>query len=61
MEAIIAAVVTVVIQLLTAGYVYGKLTNEVSNHKSDIQELRLEVNDHETRISRLEGAKEVIH
>jgi len=55
--ALLALLVTVIIQLLIAVFVYGKLTNEVSGHKSWLMNLDKKVDNHETRISFIEGAK----
>lgn len=55
--ALVALAITVAVNLLTAAYVYGKLTNEVSGHKGWLTNLEKKVDNHETRISFIEGAK----
>jgi hypothetical protein len=56
LSTLVIAGVTIILQLIIASYTYGKLTNEVVNLKSNAKDVNKQVDDHETRISRLEGA-----
>jgi hypothetical protein len=54
----------IVVQLLVAAYVYGKLAEKTANHASDIADLQKDSDVHWTvtnrqgeRISKLEGAR----
>lgn len=52
---IIAAGIGVLINLATAAYVYGKLTQSVSGHEKRLDAHSLRLDDHGERISTLEG------
>lgn len=51
----IELVFTVLIQLLAATYVYGRLTERVARHAKRIDILENTSSNHEQRISRIEG------
>ena len=46
--------IAVAVNLLTAAYVYGKLTQSVSDHERRLGKTEVKLDDHETRITRLE-------
>jgi F0F1-type ATP synthase membrane subunit c/vacuolar-type H+-ATPase subunit K len=48
--------VTVLSQGFAAAYVYGKLTQSVTDQRKQTDKLETKVDGHETRISHLEGA-----
>lgn len=55
-QTVILVAAPILIQLLTAAYVYGKLTSEVSTVKTTAATLAVKVDSHETRIAHIEGA-----
>jgi hypothetical protein len=59
--AIVAAAFSVIVQVAGIAYVYGKLTSKVSTHDKFIAVLDAKVDEHETRISHIEGAQELVH
>jgi hypothetical protein len=52
---LIGAGVVVLINLLTASYVYGKLTQTVATHETRLNAHSGRLDDHTERISNLEG------
>ncbi len=56
--ALIVAVVTSQNQKKTAMFYYGKLTEKVDGQEADIKELRTAKDEHEKRISHVEGVLE---
>jgi hypothetical protein len=54
---LLVALLTTIGQKKTASFYYGKLTEKVDGHSADIKKLEVKTDNHETRISHLEGAK----
>ena len=48
-------VITALIQIAAASYVYGKLTQQVADHGRRLTELEASNADHERRLSHIEG------
>jgi len=48
---------TLVIQAFVAIYVYGRLTERVNSHGKRLDKAEDKLDDHETRIGHLEGAR----
>lgn len=46
---------TLAVQLVIGAFVYGKLTNRVESHDDSIERMWPRIDDHERRISRMEG------
>ena len=61
LEAIAVAAVALIGSVLSNAYFYGRLTERVSSHGRRLGEVESKVDDHETRISHLEGGKHRVH
>ena len=48
---------TLVVQAIIAVYVYGRLTERVNSHGRRLKVVETKVDNHETRISHLEGSR----
>lgn len=55
---LLTAGVVVLINLATAAYVYGKLTQNVSAHEKRLDSHSARLNDHGDRLSNIEGWRE---